>query len=268
MRLNLTLHANVSRTSFVNRKSFEKLDTMPTTVFQYYFQLQVKDLHIHSPETELIHWVSRNSSFKRFKRKEWESLSLSKRRIYNALYFHFTGLNYRTLGHEEVARRLEIPIPPISEYLLFRNKFKSKFDLLWEEQRNRDLLKRTPKLILRSKSSGAVKSPRFSAACSIESDPDLTIRFHDMCRECRRTWREKVSSLQKAEIGEKLREQRRSFRKLMDKEIEVLDSLQSLLVDRLKDANMLNSGTIDLEKGTTQRNTNRLAFLVTHSDKE
>ncbi|CEP61862.1 mitochondrial HMG-box protein CIM1 LALA0_S04e02388g [Lachancea lanzarotensis] len=269
MRINCTLHANVSRTAFANRKSFERLDTMPTTVFQYYFQLQVKDLHVYSRDADLIPWINRNSSFKRYKRKEWDSLSMSKRRIYNALYFRFTGLDYRTLGHEEVARRLEIPIPPISDYLLFRNSFKSQFDPLWDEQRKRDLLIRSPKMILRSRFSGVVKSPRFSATYSRESDSDLTKRFQDMCRECRRTWLEKVDSMQKAEIGEKLREQRESFRALMEKEIKVLDGLQSVLVDRLKGANMLTSGNLNFRKeGATQQNMDRLAFLVTHSDKE
>ncbi|SCV02972.1 LAME_0H06678g1_1 [Lachancea meyersii CBS 8951] len=262
------LRANVSRTAFLNRRSFERLDTMPATVFQYYYQLQVKNLHFNVPEADLICWINRNSSFRRYKRKEWESLSLSKKRIYHALYFHFTGLSYRTIGHEELARKLEYPIPAASDYLLFRNGFKAKFDLLWEEQQKHDVMKRTPKLMLRSGSSGLVKKTRFLAAKAGKTDSDLTRRFHDMCRECRRIWREEVDNIQRTEIAEKLREERRFFEKLMSKEIEILDSLQGSLVKNLRALNTPSCQEFDFEKRSFEQTTGSLAFLMTRSSKD
>ncbi|SCU95849.1 LANO_0E11606g1_1 [Lachancea nothofagi CBS 11611] len=264
MRPNLVVNASVSRTTFTSRRSFEKLDTMPSTVFQYYFQLQLKELHHNSPQSEITDFVNKNNSFKRYKRKEWDSLSLTKKRVYHALYFHFTKVNYRRLGHEELARRLELQVPAASEYLLFRNRFKARFDAAWEEQRKNDRTGRSHKIQLRSGTSGSLKVSRIFAMRPAELEFNSTRRFQDMCRECRRAWREGVDDDQRAEIATKLSVERQKFENSVKRELDILDGLQAMLTKYLTSVDVSNLKALDFERRITHTsNQDPLVFLMT-----
>lgn len=220
--------AQLSILNITSRRSFDKLDRTPSTVFQYYYRLQIKQLHKYSQYIDSLESMNQNNPFRRQVRKEWDALSLSKKRVYHALYFHFLKLDFRKLSQEELAKRLEIPVPTSSEYLLFRNKFKSKFDYMWEKQYTGRL---EIEVKVRSDTFGKFKITRYATKKKedLDSITNFTERFQKMCRECKRIWKEKVSEEQKDEIRSKLRENRKKFELQMEKEVEALESLQENL---------------------------------------
>ncbi|SCU85407.1 LADA_0D07316g1_1 [Lachancea dasiensis] len=268
MRIYLASWASLSKASFVSRRSFERYNAMPSTVFQYFYQLQLKELRHGSSSCDIGSLFNKNSSFRRYKRKEWELLSMSKKRLYHALYFHFTKINYRTLSHEELAKRLEIPIPAASEYLLFRNQFKSRFDQVWEERKREKSSACLQKAHFRTGSLGLIRVSRRISRNLDDAEADLTRRFQDMCRECRRTWRDMVDDEQRAKIADKLGEERKNFEAIMKNEIQVLNELQGLLTTYLTNFDAIAHKALDFERRGASNCQERLDFLLAQNVKD
>ncbi|SCW02428.1 LAFE_0F06216g1_1 [Lachancea fermentati] len=252
MRIYTACRAHISLLEVVSKKSFEKLDRTPPTVFHYYYQLQLKDLHKMSTGDEILEFANRNNAFKRHIRKEWDSLSISRKRVYHCLYFHFARINYGKMSYEELAKRLEIPIPVSSEYLLFRNSFKAKFDALWEESQKRNRSLEGKSLQLRSRSFGKFKVTRiYKKDAELEDYNDYNRRFRNMCKECRLMWKEQVTEEQKIEITKKLKDARNNFLNRMDNEIKALDALQENMSKILNNHTTSHIGYLKVERPLT-----------------
>ncbi|KAM3162779.1 hypothetical protein ACU8KH_03041 [Lachancea thermotolerans] len=269
MRISLSLNAFISPISVASRKSFEKLDKTPSTVFQYYYQLQLKSLNRSGLPADILEPVNTgHNSLRRYVRKEWESLSMSKKRVYHALYFHFIKLNYKELAPEEFAKRLELPIPISSEYLLFRNKFKLEFDRIWKEQCKKDHHGRSRRIYLRTGSSNLLKASRTIKGTESGFDYDSTRQFQEMCRQCRKVWREKVTSDQKAQMVEILQKNRQEFKLKLEQEVKILDSLQNALQKYLAGPSAKISTALDFERPVTQSHHSVIALLLATGKKD
>ncbi|GCF01307.1 hypothetical protein ZYGM_001127 [Zygosaccharomyces mellis] len=215
MRGTNSLRASLSSTIFTTRRSFERqLDTSPTTAFHYYCQLQ----HSQRVNTDL--------QWKKFMRREWELLSLTKKRLYYAFYFHFKGVDHKGLNKFELAKFLEIPTPAASEYMMFRNTFKYKFDNAWlENSKKLNNLNNKGRLVKRSSITGG---HRLTVHIPLNRDKlqseatNYTKRYQQMCRECRRVWNEKVTVEQKLVIREKWEQEKQAFNDSMHTEIDAL----------------------------------------------
>ncbi|CUS22844.1 LAQU0S07e01398g1_1 [Lachancea quebecensis] len=269
MRITLRLNAFVSQISVTSRKSFEKLDKTPSTVFQYYYQLQLKSLYKSGLSAEILEPTSNSqSSLRRYVRKEWESLSMSKKRVYHALYFHFIKLNYKELSPEEFAKRLELSIPISSEYLLFRTKFKVEFDKIWKEQYKKDHHGRSRRVYLRTAPSNLFKTSRVISGTINSFEYDSTRQFQEMCRQCRKVWRDKVTSDQKAQMAKILQKSRRDFELKLEQEIKLLDSLQNALHKLLAGPSANLNTALDFERPVTQSHNSVIALLLAAEKKE
>lgn len=236
MHTSRALKARFSQEVYLTKRSFEKqLDNLPNTAFQYYYQTKIKELQEKSSIGRLndtFGFAQQNSAFRRYIRKEWELLSITKRRLYYAFFFHFTGINYRSLNNYELARVMEIPTPAISEYMLFRNKFKNKFDNIWHEENLG--IKRNKNAILRRNSSypliGLISSTTNNQITELSKAEEevemtnLTRRFREMCRECRNVWSTHISEERKREIRDKWEEQKYEFELQLQHETKILDN--------------------------------------------
>lgn len=119
MKATLLLKAQLSPVSYTTKKSFQRqLNRTPYTAFQYFFQLEVQKLHNVSKYEDIINHVRGNSNFKRFARNEWDSMSLTKKRLYYASFCQSMDIDILNVSKIELAKRLEIPIPAMSEYLI------------------------------------------------------------------------------------------------------------------------------------------------------
>lgn len=246
MRVSLVLRAQLSHAFYGSKGSFEReLNSLPTTAFQYYYSSKLKELRKYSDQfmrTDVLSCGQQSNTFRRYIRKEWDLLSTSKKRLYYAFFFHFTKTDYRDLNKYELARILEIPTPAISEYMLFRNKFKNKYDTLWFQERK----ERPRKRILMA---GRIVS--ISCRSSQKEDHlNLTKRFQKMCRECRQVWNKKISDEQKDEIRNKWEIQKQQFDLQLTRELEALAGNLSKLLKMNVDAR-LNSLQIDRHKTST-----------------
>lgn len=215
MRCTSIIRASLSSTIFTTRKSFERqLDNSPTTAFHYYCQLQYDSR------------VNDDLQWKKFIRREWEMLSHTKKRLYCAFYFHFKGIDYKSLNKFELAKFLEIPTPATSEYMMFRNLFKFKFDNAWLE--NVKKLKDSNGMGQLVKRSPIAGGHRLTIYIPLNRDrlrmeaTNYTKRYQQMCRECRRVWNEKVTVEQRSVIRKKWEQQKREFKDHIDNEIEAL----------------------------------------------
>ena len=87
MKVTLLLKAQLSPVSYTTKKSFQRqLNRTPYTAFQYFFQLEVQKLHNVSKYEDITNYLKGNSNFKRFRRNEWDSMSLTKKRLYYASF--------------------------------------------------------------------------------------------------------------------------------------------------------------------------------------
>ncbi|GAV47681.1 hypothetical protein ZYGR_0H05270 [Zygosaccharomyces rouxii] len=215
MRCTYSLRASLSSTVFTTRKSFERqLDNSPTTAFHYYCQLQ------HDPR------INNDLQWKKFMRREWEMLSHTRKRLYCAFYFHFKGIDYKSLNKFELAKFLELPTPATSEYMMFRNIFKSKFDNAWlENLRKLNDVNNKGRLVKRSPITGGhrltVYVPLNRNQLQFEAT-NYTKRYQQMCRECRHVWNEKVTIEQKSLIREKWEQEKQAFNDNIHNEIDAL----------------------------------------------
>ncbi|SCU80403.1 LAMI_0B02212g1_1 [Lachancea mirantina] len=229
MRSSPGLFAQVSKFAVHSKKSFERLDRTPQTAFTYYYQLQVQALSKCNAGEEPKNLIRGNNSFKQFVRRNWHSLSISKRRLYHALYFRYTRIDYATLNYEQVAKRLEIPIPLNSEYLLFRNGFRESFE------RKRDAAKvSSGRKSMGAGSSRVIKLLHIShnVGASEGQEQIITKNFQEMCRECKRVWKSQVTDAQKDEIREKVRNARETFESQVEDELNAIQGLEPL-IDRI-----------------------------------
>lgn len=252
MKVTLLLKAQLSPVSYTTKKSFQRqLNRTPYTAFQYFFQLEVQKLHNVSKYEDIINHVRGNSNFKRFARNEWDSMSLTKKRLYYASFCQSMNIDVRNVSKVELAKRLEIPIPAMSEYLLFRNKFKVKFDSHCSslERKDRKSIPRssitrrtaTTDICSKNRSNTSVskikprkrlvamkrisRSENITESHSREAQNylyDYMKRFQQMCKECRYAWNEKVDYDQKLEIRKKLQLWRSKFEEMMDNEVQIL----------------------------------------------
>ncbi|CAI4036418.1 hypothetical protein SMKI_15G2620 [Saccharomyces mikatae IFO 1815] len=258
MKVTLLLKAQLSPVSYTTKKSFQRqLNRSPFTAFQYFFQLEVQKLHNVSKYEDIINYARGNTNFKRFKRNEWDSMSLTKKRLYYASFCQSMNIDIWKVSKVELAKRLEIPIPVMSEYLLFRNKFKVKFDSRWSslESKAYKNVSRPPtrktvvtevcsknrtitsvnKIKPRKRLVAMKRIPRsenFAKNHSHEAQENLydyMKRFQQMCKECRYAWNEKVDCDQKLEIREKLQLWRSKFEKMMDNEIQILQKNMDIM---------------------------------------
>lgn len=239
------IRAQLSQVVYTTKKSFQKqLDSIPATAFDYYYQSKIKELQQSSCNllsNDFLSASQQNTAFKRHIRKEWELLSNTKRRLYYAFFFHFTKINHKVLNKYELAKVMEIPTPATSEYMLFRNKFKYKFDRIWQEEDMK--IKRKSGIILRHNTiggghritiSGKVKDINSTSYSGEEELTNLIIRFQKMCRECRHVWNEKVTDEQKCEIRNKWEDQKHQFDLKLDQETEILEyNLKKLMQVKL-----------------------------------
>ena len=236
MRITNILRAQLCESVYNTKKSFQKqLKRMPSTIFQYYYQLQIKQLHkSYGSNTEyILDFAQQNTHFKRYIRDEWDTLSMTKKRLYNALYFHFSQVDYRSINKFELARIMEIPTPAFSEYMLFRNKFKKQYEKIWKEnQINPEPIS----LIVKSSNIQKIISRRHhcqsskltvkeqNASKGLKEIIDFTKRFQEMCKECKHVWNVQVTEEQKSEVRSKWEQQVLEFEELMDREVELLVS--------------------------------------------
>ncbi|EJS41717.1 YOR114W [Saccharomyces arboricola H-6] len=259
MKVTLLLKAQLSSVSYTTRKSFQKqLDRSPYTAFQYFFQLEVQKLHNVSKYDDITSYVRGNSNFKRFTRNEWDNMSLTKKRLYYASFCQSMNIDIWSVSKIELAKRLEIPIPAMSEYLFFRNKFKLKFDSHWSSLEHNNY--RNPSRPSTMRKNGAAETyprnrtitsvskikprKRLVAMKRISRSEDFTNdhsheaqkhfddymkRFQQMCKECRYAWNEKVGCDQKLEIRKKLHLCRSKFEEMMDNEIQVLQKNMEIM---------------------------------------
>lgn len=206
----------MSSTIFTTRKSFERqLDSSSTTAFHYYCQLQ------HDPRN------NNDLQWKRFMRREWEMLSITRKRLYYAFYFHFKGIDYKNLNKFELAKFLEIPTPATSEYMMFRNVFKFKFDNAWlETLKKLGELKNKGKLVKKASITGGhrltVNYVPFNRNQLEKEATNYTKRYQQMCKECRRVWNEKVTTEQRSIIREKWENEKQEFDEIIRNEIGAL----------------------------------------------
>lgn len=245
------IKAQLSQIVYSTKKSFKKqLDSLPATAFDYYYQSRIKELQQNSCNllsNDFLSGSQQNTAFKRHIRKEWESLSNTKRRLYYAFFFHFTKINHKVLNRYELAKVMEIPTPATSEYMLFRSKFKYKFDRIWQEENMKN--KRKTGIILRHNAigsghriiiSGKVKDLNSTSNSGEEELTNLIERFQKMCRECRHVWNEKVTDEQKFEIKNKWEDQKHQFDLKLDQETEILEyNLKKLIQVKLGPKSLL-----------------------------
>lgn len=219
MRGSSALRAQLSSAVYTSKRSFEKdLDSLPTTAFQYYYHSKVKELRDNSDESyasEILNSGQQNIAFRRFVRKEWDLLSTTKRRLYYAFFFHFTGVDHNTLNKYELAKVLEIQTPATSDYMLFRNKFKYKFDHLWYQEREQR--SRTRSIVLKHNPIGYGHKITISSRIGVSDEESYSSirRFQKMCRECRHTWNQDITAEQKLDIRSKWEEQKRQFNAIL-----------------------------------------------------
>lgn len=216
MRFTLHLYARPSSILVSCKKAFKKSAQKDIgTVFNYYYNMQVKKFG----NTTLMRF---NNSFKRYIRSEWDNLSATKKRLYYAMFFEQHNLSPSELTSYELARCLEIEKPAASEYLMFRNRFKSKFDRLWRQNSEVNM-----KLIFQS-GSIANNYHEFSPGRAkrsiqhIDPNRDYILRFKEMCKECRRIWNTKVGEEEKKTIHEHWLNAQQEFKNTLDIEIEVI----------------------------------------------
>lgn len=259
------LGAQLSQAVYVSKRSFEKeLDSLPTTAFQYYYHSKIKELQSGSNDfhnTDILSCGQHNNAFRRFIRKEWNSLSTTKKRLYYAFFFHFTGVDHTSLNKYELARILEIQTPAISDYMLFRNKFKYKFDNVWYQEREQRSRKR--RMVLKHNPIGFGHTITISSRISVHGEESfsLTAKFQKMCRECRHTWNQKITEEQKLEIRNIWEEQKRQFDTILATEREALGNnlnrlskmnldskVRSLKVDRYTTRTIASSIVIPYKK--------------------
>lgn len=238
MHCSKVLRAQLSQTVYHTKKAFDKrLDSVPTTAFHYYYQTKIKEMQTYSGPSssrDQLNFAHYNNGFKRYIRKEWSLLSGTRRRLYYAFFFHFTKIDHTTLNECELARIMEISTPAISEYMLFRNKYKSKFDTIWSEQEATVQSKKTPGTRRNAKISDESMKVTLSntqrdhlLSLSVDNTRDdiknLTKRFREMCRECRTAWETCISDGRKLEIKKKWQEQKRRFELQLQYERRILD---------------------------------------------
>lgn len=213
MRCTSSMRASLSASVYLTRRAFEKqLNTSPTTAFHYYCQL---DHRKHDPQ------------LKRYMRREWEMLSITKKRLYYAFYFHFKNVNYKKMNKFELAKFLEIPTPATSEYMLFRNTFKCKFEIAWIENIRRQRIAGRGQLIKQSAIAGGHRLSVYTQQDYRQLKEEATnyaSRYRQMCKECRRVWTEKVTLKQKIMIRRKWEEQRQIFEERIVQELEALEA--------------------------------------------
>lgn len=237
MRSSSVLGAQLSYAVYGSKGSFEReLNSVPATVFQYYYRSKLK---------ELVPWSSglESNAFRRHIRKEWDLLSTSRKRLYYAFFFHFTKTDYRSLNKYELARILEIPTPAISEYMLFRNNFKNKYDDMGLQERKMRPGKRNTVV-------GRLVMISHRTAIQDDERLNLTKRFQKMCRECRYVWNKKISAEQKEDIRSKWEDQKNEFELSLTRELEALSSNLSRLLKLNVDA-QIKSLKIDRYKPST-----------------
>lgn len=261
MRASYVLRAQLSRTFYGSQGSFEKqLNNLPTTAFQYYYWSKLKELCKYSEDlvnSDRLSCGQQSNTFRRYIRKEWDLLSASKKRLYYAFFFHFTKIDYRALKKYELARILEIPTPAISEYMLFRNNFKHKYDAIWYQER-----KERPKK--RSIMAGHLISLSIRNSHEKESRLNLTKRFQKMCRECRYVWNKKISNEQKDEIRTKWELQKQQFDLQLARELEAL----SFNLNRLLKMNLgARAQSLQIDRHKTSTTTNVIIPYGVHKKK-
>ncbi|KAL3228536.1 Uncharacterized protein RNJ44_02481 [Nakaseomyces bracarensis] len=218
MRPSRILAAGLSEAIFCSKKVFERtLQQGVGTVFGYYYNIQVGKLG----NTESLKY---NNTFRRFVRHEWENMSITKRRLYSAMFFQYNGLRPDHMGSYELAKCLGVETPAASEYLLFRNRFKAKFDLLWEKDPNVDLsqvfdsnLLQAKNLRVRLKSSR--RSWRNAKILEGKTNPNYLQRFKEMCKECRRIWRTEVTDNEKQLVRAQWEQDQAKFKSAIQEEI-------------------------------------------------
>lgn len=228
-----TLPARFSVLQVTNKKSFKRLDQRPLDVFQYYLQLQIDRLNIiadykdHRSHIPLVRRI----------RAEWESLSITKRRVYHALFFKFNKIDFRKLGNEELARYLAISCPISSAYLLFRSKYKLQFNLIWEQRyikqeeapmhRPTYLERHTPLMKIISHSQ-----------TKMDSMLNAHLRYQEMCKSCKKVWKEKVTDEQKQLLYDKIKSSKERFNTEMQIERKELVLLTKVLEDSVPEDSM------------------------------
>ncbi|CAI4051583.1 hypothetical protein SKDZ_15G2610 [Saccharomyces kudriavzevii ZP591] len=259
MKVTLLLKAQLSPVSYTTKKSFQRqLDHLPSTAFQYFFQLEVQKLHNVSKYKDIINYVRGNSNFKRFTRNEWDNMSLTKKRLYYASFCQSMNIDIWNVSKVELAKRLEIRIPAMSEYLFFRNKFKVKFDSHWSSLERKDYRSISKSSVTRKNGATEIYSKNRAIASVSKIKPrkrlvamkrisrldnlandhpndaqehlyDYMKRFQQMCKECRYAWNEKVDYDQKLEIREKLQLWKSKFEEMMDNEIQILQKNMEIM---------------------------------------
>ncbi|QLL32802.1 hypothetical protein HG536_0D03240 [Torulaspora globosa] len=251
MRASYVLGAQLSKIFYGSKGSFKRqLNNLPTTAFQYYYWSKLKELCKYSEgfvDSDLLSCGQQSNTFRRYIRKEWDLLSASKKRLYYAFFFHFTKIDYKALKKYELARILEIPTPAISEYMLFRNKFKHKYDTICFQERKERLKKR-------SIMAGHAISISIRNSHEKESRLNLTKRFQKMCRECRLVWNKKISNEQKDEIRTKWELEKQQFDLQLARELEAL----SFNLNRLLKMN------VDARAKTLQINRHKTSTMATN----
>ncbi|EDO16239.1 hypothetical protein Kpol_505p16 [Vanderwaltozyma polyspora DSM 70294] len=242
MKISLSLKAQLNDSIIFSQKSYLKPKLrIPSTAFQFYYQVQMHDLlrNSYSTKQEILSFVDKNTHFRRFIRDEWNTLSTTRRRLYAALYFHVLKIDYSNLNEIELAKIMEIPTPAISPYMLFRSKYKEKFDLAWREENSKSEITMKNKTLKPMKSrsnnnkiffkrtvSSSIKLEKGNNQSTSNIKPiiDFARRFDKMCKECKQVWNNDISNEQKLQVRNKWETQKIEFKRMIDKEIEYLKS--------------------------------------------
>lgn len=255
------LKAQLSQVVYLSKKSFEReLNSLPHTAFQYYYYSKIKELRNSSSDpytTDILGCRQQNNAFRRFIRREWNLLSASKKRLYYAFFFHFTGTDHNTLNKYELARVLEIQTPAISDYMLFRNKFKYKFDNVWRQETEQRSRKK--KVVLKRNTIGGGHAITISGGSNVLNGEShsLTKRFQKMCRECRRTWNQRISDEQRLEIRHKWEDEKRHFETIVAAERAALETNLSRLSKMNLDS---KTRSLRVDRSTTRAITSRIVI--------
>ncbi|CDO96433.1 unnamed protein product [Kluyveromyces dobzhanskii CBS 2104] len=229
----LSLSARLSVLQVSNKKSFKLLDQRPMDVFQYYMQLQIDRLNIYVDSKD----YRRHIPLVKRIRTEWESLSMTKRRVYHALFFKFNKLDLNKLANEELARYLAMPCPITSAYLLFRSKYKLQFNQLWEQKYMKSQATWSQGPTYLERHTPSLKITRHSNF-KLDYMLNAHLRYQEMCKSCKKVWKDQVTDEQKQLLYNKVKSSKMEFNAQMQTERKELVLLTKVLESSVPESSL------------------------------
>lgn len=201
MRPTNIVNVGISPVSFSTKQSFlTKISQQPRSTFHYFYILHMKQMQISNPDQSV-----KNSSFKIFIRRQWDQLSIAKKRLYRAMYCYSSNIDYQNMSKYQLAHKLNIKTPPVSEYLYFRNEYKKKND---QTRPNTQIT-----------SFNVVKYNVWKIKRKVSNTQICnTKEYTQMCRECKRIWNKDLNEQQRAIVREKWEKLHHDFENTLKQE--------------------------------------------------